>query len=94
MFLLIKPILSFNRVIKLPENSALSKASILPPLLSVPFHLVQNTREFKTGESSANKAPVFVSFPELSRKQNESKNFSDILSFVHDLYLSLSFEKE
>lgn len=47
----------------MPEYSALSRASTMPPLLSKPFQRVQNSREYLIGESSVSKAPAFVSFP-------------------------------
>ena len=46
----------------LPEYSASSKASIVPPLLFKPFHLVQNTLDHLTGLSSASRAPALVRF--------------------------------
>ena len=44
----------------LPEYSASSNASIVPPILFNPFHLVQKSLEHRIGFSSAIKAPALV----------------------------------
>ncbi len=84
---------SFKRVIKLPEYSALSKASTLPPLLSKPFQRTQKSLDCLIGESSASNAPALVNNPFASRISKESKYLSSKLLPVQTLYLSLNFEK-
>ena len=59
-----------------PEYSWSSFASITPAAMSQPFQRVQNTREWRSGQSSAKRAPAFVSLPSASDRPNDSKSAS------------------
>ena len=74
--------------IMLPEYSASSSASIMPPLIFMPFHLVQNTLDHLIGLSSASSAPALVRYPCSSASPKEIRSFSLKLFPVHFLYLS------
>ena len=78
--------------IMLPEYSASSSASIMPPLIFMPFHLVQNTLDHLIGLSSARSAPALVRYPCSSASPKEIRSFSSKLFPVHFLYLSFNFE--
>lgn len=53
-----KDMVSSRSVTSPPVISALSSASMLPPAFVLPFHLVQNTRLWRNGHSSAISKPA------------------------------------
>ena len=68
------------------EHGEVPEFSITPDAMLSPFQRVQNTREWRSGQSSAKSAPTFVSRPSGRASPNDSKSASVNRLFRSFLY--------